>query len=382
MSYLGEAAEAGKLDIGTALTGVMRQGGPGAYHQVWQILKLRFSGRGLAMKEYYDFGLWRPAEGPALRRELLAGSRFHKFNFALEMPGKGPPTAAVQDKLATEAILLAAGLPAVRTRAAFAPDGAEVPPHVTALRDRAAVVAYLGAPGPLPVFGKPRRDTFARGAAGITAVAPDGQSVTFLSGHVVPVWELAVEIAADWSSGYLFQPMLRMAGELLPHIGPAMASARITTLLTDRGVEPWYAVLRLPAKKAMHDGDALGTRVWALIDLASGEVGPLRDLKDPVAPAVTHWLDAKRPLTGLCLPHWKAAMDAAMAAHGQFRGHGILGWDIFLTDDGPLISEGNANPGPVYQPAAARGILNPEMQPLYDRALAFAKAVNARRQAA
>jgi hypothetical protein len=329
------------------------------------------------MKEYYDFGLWRPLEGPALRRELLAGSRFHKFNFALEMPGRGPPTAAVQDKLATEAILLAAGLPAVRTRAAFAPDGAEVPAHVRPLRDRAAVEAFLGSPGALPVFGKPRRDTFARGAAGISAVAPDGQSVTFLGGLVVPVRELAAEIAADWAAGYLFQTMHMMAADLRPHIGPAMASVRITTLLTDRGVEPWYAVLRVPAKGSMHDGDAHGQRVWALIDLATGEVGPLRDLKDPVVPPVRHWCDPASPLTGLRLPHWQAAVRVAVDAHAHFRGHGILGWDLFLTDDGPLISEGNANPGPVYQPAAARGILNPEMAPLYARALAFARATNA-----
>lgn len=328
------------------------------------------------MNEYYDFGLWRPREGRILRRELLAGSRFQRFNFALLMPGNGPDTDAIVDKLTTEAILLAAGLPAVRTCAAYAPDGAELPAHVRRLADRAAVAAFLADPGPLPVFGKPRRDTFARGAAGITGVAADGASLTFLSGLLVPVRDLAAEIAEDWATGYLFQPMHRMAAPLVRHVGPAMASLRITTLRTDRGVEPWYAVLRVPAKKAMHDGDARGKRVWALVDLDSGAVGPLRDLKDPVAPPLTHWLDPDRPLTGMRLPHWAAARAVALAAHDQFRGHGIVGWDLFLTDDGPLISEANANPGPVYQPAAARGIDNAEMRPFYDRALTHARNVN------
>ncbi len=156
-----------------------------------------------------------------------------------------------------------------------------------------------------------------------------------------------------------------------------MASVRIVTLQTATGVEPFYAVLRIPAKRAMHDGDAFGTRIWGLIDLASGTITKLRNLRDPVTADVTHWLNPDEPLLGFTMPHWQAAMKAVIAAHALYPGHGLIGWDVFLTDQGALINEANGRPGHVYQAAAARGLRNADMEPIYARALAHAQAVNA-----
>jgi hypothetical protein len=372
MGYLKATAEAGKFDLPAALTKVIAEGGPGAWRQAWQIATLALFRRGFGVQDYYDFALWRPAEGRVLRRELVPAARYKQFNHALRLQGVGPSDEAIDDKLATEALLLGAGLPAVRSIAAFAPDGTDLPGHVRRLATAAEVAAFLAAPGVLPMFGKPRADSFARGAAAI--VAADGASVTFQSGQKAPVAALAAEIVADYPAGYLFQPFHQCAAGLRDHVGPAMASLRVATLRSDRGVEPWYGVLRVPAKRAMHDGDARSQRVWALVDLNTGTVGPLRDLKDAMAAPVTHWMDRERPLTGLVLPHWQAALEVSVAAHALYPGHGLLGWDLFLTDGGVLISETNANPGPVYQPAARRGMLNPDMAPMYARALAWARA--------
>lgn len=381
MTYLSGTEAAGAFDISEALTRVMRQGGPGAWRQVWQILRLRLGFRGMNMADYYDFGLWRPKEGPVLRRELLPAARVRAFNDALRMPGHGPDDAAIDDKLATAAILSARGLPVTPTLAAYVAPGDEapLPPGVRPLRTAAEIADFLRAPGTWPLFGKPRRDSFARGAAGITGVSADGAALNFLDGQSVPVAGLAHEIARDWATGYLFQPFARMPAAMQHHLGPAMASVRIATLLTDRGVEPWYAVLRIPAKRAMHDGDARSMRVWGLVDLDSGRLLRLRNLKDPNTPDVTHWLDPDTPLLGLELPHWAQAVAAVRAGHESFGANGILGWDVFLTEDSVLLNEVNANPGPVYQNAAARGMRNADMMPAYDRALALARRKRGRR---
>ncbi len=226
------------------------------------------------------------------------------------------------------------------------------------------------------MFGKPRDGSFARGAAAIKGVTPNG-TLTFLNGRSVPAAGLAAEIVTDWAKGYMFQPFYQCHADLKRHVGPAMASVRIVTLLTDRGVEPWYGVIRVPAKTAMHDGDAFDTRVWGLIDLGTGRITRIRNLRDPLTPDLTHWLDEAEPFLGFTLPHWDQAMAACLAGHECFRGHGIIGWDVFLTDEGALLNEANANPGHVYQVAAQRGMVNPDMAPAYARALAFAKATNA-----
>ena len=373
MGYLSATAQAGKLDLAALMMRVIGQGGPGGYRQVVQILRMRLQGYSINIDEYYTYGLWRKAEGRALLRELLTARQLRGFNRALAMPSRGMATDQLTDKLATETILRDAGLPTTRTLACHG--GGPIPADVQTLTDRAAVAAFLSDPAHLPVFGKPRADTYARGAVAITAAGEDG-TVTFLDGTRAPVVELAQEITWDWTDGYLFQPFYPSHPDLARHIGPAMASLRIVTVLTDLGVEPYYAVLRIPAKKAMHDGDHSGTRVWGLVDMATGALTRLRNLRDPVTPDITHWMDSQVPLLGLVLPHWPQALADVCRAHACFPAHGILGWDVFLTPDAALINEANNNPGHVYQAAAQRGLRNADLDPIYARALAYATGVN------
>lgn len=374
MGYLSATAEAARQNFAALMMRVIGQGGPNGYRQVWQIVMMRLRGYGINLDEYYTYGLWRRPEGRVLLRELLPASRLKPFNDALLMPSRGLAGETILDKLATETVLRTAGLPVTRTLACHS----LAPPPSPALHlpDQAAIRAFLSDPANLPVFGKPRADTWARGAVVIDRPGAVPGTVVFLDGTEAPVAELAEEITNDWEKGYLFQPFYRMHADLVPHLGAAMASLRIVTLLTDRGVEPWYAVLRIPARRAMHDGDHGGTRVWGLVDPGTGALVRLRNLRDPVTPDITHWLDRERPLLGLRLPHWDQALADVVRAHGCFPGHGMIGWDVFLTDEAALINEANANPGHVYQVAAQRGVLNADLKPAYDRALAFARKVN------
>lgn len=374
MGYLSATAEAGKLNHAALMTRVIRQGGPGGYAQVFQIMRMRLQGYAINIDEYYTYGLWRKSQGRTLLRELLTARHLKAFNDAVLMPSRGIAEPVIVDKLATEVVLRDAGLPVTQTLACHGPE--PIASHVRALPDRDAIAAYLSDPGNLPVFGKPRADSYARGAVAIAGRIAGQDAVTFLDGTTAPITDLAQEIAWDWGSGYLFQPFYTCHPDLARHVGQAMASLRIVTLLTDRGVEPYYAVLRIPARKAMHDGDHTGIRIWGLVDLGTGALTRLRNLRDPMTPDITHWLDKETPLLGLVLPHWPQAMADVCRAHTLFPGHGILGWDVFLTPEAALINEVNANPGHVYQAAAQRGLRNPDLEPVYARALAFAHRVN------
>ena len=73
------------------------------------------------------------------------------------------------------------------------------------------------------------------------------------------------------------------------------------------------------------------------------------------------------------MPDWDRAVDICRQAHDSFPGNGCIGWDVFLTEQGALLNEANGNPGHLYQVAAQRPLLNPDMRPGYDRALAFAR---------
>lgn len=374
MGYLSDTAEAAAYDLLGAIQNLAAKGGPGPFRQAAHLIGLRLTRRTVLYEEYFTYSLWRQDRGRAFLKDFLPNTRLQAFNDSLTMPARGLAIQAMHDKLATEAMLRARGLPMTETLALYhagpAPDLAFLP-GLQLLSGAEALAGYLCNPANLPVFGKPRADRGARGAAVIEA-AEGADAVRFLGGRIVPVRPLAAEIVQGWPTGYMFQPFYQSDEVLRPHVGPAMASLRIVTLWTDRGIEPWYAVIRLPAKAAMHDGDALGQRIWGLVDLEQGRVVKLRDLRDAQTPDLTHGHDEAIPFLGLRLPHWDRAVEICRLAHESFPGHGIIGWDVFLTEAGALLNEANANPGHVYQVAAQRPLLNPDMRPAYARALAFA----------
>jgi hypothetical protein len=44
------------------------------------------------------------------------------------------------------------------------------------------------------------------------------------------------------------------------------------------------------------------------------------------------------------MPHWEAIKAIALQAHDAAHGRLLVGWDIAVTADGPLLLEGNSYP--------------------------------------
>jgi len=378
MRYLQGKAGGDAFEVFGKMQALQSAGGPSTLQQALGMFWLALGPAQVRPEEYYTYALWRKDRRQAFLNGFLPNWRTRLFNSSLAMPTRRAAGAHSRDKLANEAVLAARGLPLTRSRAVFAPAGQPVAdqiaalPGLTVLRSTEDLVAFLSDPAIYPLFGKPRADSFARGAAVFERLATPGV-VQFLDGQTAALTDLAAEIATDWGTGYIFQPFYRSAAALARHTGPAMASVRIVTLLTDRGVEPWYGVIRLPARSAMHDGDAPDQRIWGLIDIATGTIVKLRELRDPMTPDLTHGHDPDLAFLGTRLPHWDQAVELCRLGHESFPADGIIGWDVFLTEDGALLNEANVNPGHVYQVAAQRPLLNPDMRPAYARARAFAR---------
>jgi hypothetical protein len=49
-------------------------------------------------------------------------------------------------------------------------------------------------------------------------------------------------------------------------------------------------------------------------------------------------------IVGHPLPLWTDTKALAIAAHRAFADRVMIGWDIAITDDGPIIVEGNSSP--------------------------------------
>jgi hypothetical protein len=49
------------------------------------------------------------------------------------------------------------------------------------------------------------------------------------------------------------------------------------------------------------------------------------------------------PVLGRQIADWPALRDLALATHRLFRHRIVIGWDVALTTEGPMMIEGNSN---------------------------------------
>lgn len=83
----------------------------------------------------------------------------------------------------------------------------------------------------------------------------------------------------------------------------------------------------LAAPVDMETGIVCGPGVYSDIELEDRKVHPVTGA----------------PIDGFILPFWKETVDMTRLAAILYRGNQSVGWDIAITDEGPLLIEGNHN---------------------------------------
>lgn len=124
----------------------------------------------------------------------------------------------------------------------------------------------------------------------------------------------------------------------------ALPTCRITTLYDEQG-EPEIVThaLRFPSDPDSHVDNIKSGGLMAPIDLATGKLGVGcrgRGLGEFPTHPVTG-----APIEGLQLPMWEQAKALVIDTHKRaFREYTMVGWDVSLTPNGPILIEGNGKP--------------------------------------
>jgi len=126
----------------------------------------------------------------------------------------------------------------------------------------------------------------------------------------------------------------------------ALSTVRITTIEDEHGhPEVTHAVLRmaLTAGKPVDNFHAGG--IAAPVDLRTGDLGPASDVG--LRPDVG-WCDVHpetgAKILGRRLPWWGETLELARRAHAAFPKRVVVGWDVAILEDGPVVIEGNGSP--------------------------------------
>jgi hypothetical protein len=156
---------------------------------------------------------------------------------------------------------------------------------------------------------------------------------------------------------HLIQPWL------VPHPGlvdlalDALTTVRVVTILDETGTpETVSATFRCASGHGVVVDNMKAGGLIAPVELKSGRLGEAWKGYGG-GPCVRHPATGAE-IAGRTLPDWPAAVALAERAHAvAFADYTLVGWDIGLTEDGPVLIEGNSKPGVLMpQRAARRGL--------------------------
>ena len=144
----------------------------------------------------------------------------------------------------------------------------------------------------------------------------------------------------------LIQPRLSPHLELTDITSGALPTVRALTCLNERS-EPELvaAVFRMSVGENRTVDNIHAGGIACAVSLDRGILGKASNLgADARLGWLTHHPDTGALIEGRVLPFWKEARDLALHAHRAFADRAMIGWDIAILGDGPIVIEGNGSP--------------------------------------
>jgi hypothetical protein len=203
-------------------------------------------------------------------------------------------------------------------------------------------------PPPCDLFSKPSNSCGGEGTEK-WSYRPDGsylKSDGTVFGPRALLDELA-KISIELGRPVIVQRSLGNPGDL-PRTPGALCTVRLTTVCPPRG-EPSiaFAVFRLPAEARCPADNFSAGGISCPVEISSGRLlpGVRKNILAQPHPVPDHPLTGER-LAGRHLPRWDEAKELALRAHRAITWDGVpvLGWDVALLEDGPVLIEGNNIP--------------------------------------
>ncbi|MBM3738174.1 MAG: hypothetical protein FJW39_20520 [Acidobacteria bacterium] len=299
--------------------------------QLW----LAFS-RFVPPDDYYHYALYKPG------RAHLAGRFLHASEIASLNQCLSPGDTVIQDKLLFEERCRTHGIPTAPILAELSGGTAKW---------RTPVDPELG-PG-CSLFVKTR---FGFRGEGAEAWDFAGAAAYWLRGTATKLpWPLLARHLESISrtTPYLVQPLLKVHPALARLTTGALCTVRTVTGRDPAGkIHLIAATFKTGWRDAIIDTHGPG----APVDLESGRLGRARTYR-PNCPGYLVHPQTQAPFTGTVLPGWEQIRALAIRTHEAVPGIVFAGWDIALTQEGPVVLEGNSG-------WDARIVQKPQDQPL------------------
>ena len=242
-----------KAPASATMVEVARAHGLSPIAQMRQMIALRFGPGKIAQPEYYTYGLFDPALSMAQKKEFVGRTGSWQINDRLNPAKLTQSRVFVADKVMYTALLRQLGLATTETQGVAARTrnfGA-----IAALRDPAALQAFLLHHARFPLFGKPCEGRGSVGSAMLARIEArnDGDQIVMGNGRRADLAAFCAEVFADYPEGFIFQTALGQHQTLSDVAGPAIGTMRIVTVRDTDTPRVLYTVWKIPSPDAMSD---------------------------------------------------------------------------------------------------------------------------------
>ncbi|AMN45104.1 sugar-transfer associated ATP-grasp domain-containing protein [Rhodoplanes sp. Z2-YC6860] len=263
------------------------------------------------------------------------------------------------NKIASASYLAAHGFPTIPVLGIYTENLASPSQHVIANAE--ALKAFLRRPEHYPMFGKPIEGIQSIGSIGLAQYDSGEDRLETIGGENILVDDFASDVLNNFSQGYLFQKFLSPHPVIREVCGNRLATARIVTLARDGEPSVFRACWKIPSGSNMADNYWRPGNLLAQIDVTTGKV--LRAMSGTGLEFACHseHPDTKAPLIGMTLPRWDDLKQTAIEAARLLRHMPLIGFDMAMSETGPVVVEMNYNPDFLLnQLADGRGVLDAE----------------------
>ncbi|MEO1423369.1 MAG: sugar-transfer associated ATP-grasp domain-containing protein [Pseudomonadota bacterium] len=352
-------------DVPNNTVRVAREHGVHPFKQMAEILGLRRKPSYFAAHEYFSSDAFHPSFSREEKRQFVGEYGSYQLNLRLSPIAIGGMRNLANEKVLYENTLRGFGLRATETQAVIGgPRRYGSLPLFTRIDE---IVEFFIERARYPLFLKPIQGSGSVGSARVESIAEDGV-ITLHNGKTCKVQDLAAELIEDDRVGHMVQAAVIQHPAMTEIAGPALGSVRVVTVVENGVPAVLYALWKIPSPTAMSDNFWQSGSMIALVDAESGKIARVRLGAGINAKTIEAHPVSEKPFTDFTLPDWDKVRKLAIDCHAITPDLGVIGWDVGVSEDGPLIIEANTNPHHhLYQLAAGRGILNADFAPVFDR---------------
>jgi hypothetical protein len=146
-------------------------------------------------------------------------------------------------------------------------------------------------------------------------------------------------MALSESETFLVEPRLTNHPEIADLTNKSFGTCRIVTARRrDGSIDIIFAVFKMPTGKGVADNFSAGG-IASPVNLATGTIGKAVSMS-VLSERFGHHPDTGARIENRQLPFWQETMDIVKSAHLHTEGDFVtLGWDIGVTQNGPIILE-------------------------------------------